>query len=621
MIKTMFGTKVSYEIDDDFILLSSNAGIYLDRIKSVNLLPFPNLQIYYSDNIWDFSEYRILNIRKDILKFNFNRCIQPYVDELKKYVLYTILKGDNKTQTINILSNSLTKFFNYAFDSGYYHVKDFDSNLITNFVLETNGFSKSYRRQKVGYVRQFFYYYSAHFENIMTVEIENQLDDSLFKLTQKEKENNKILNIPDSFFDAFLKTAIKILNDSEAPTLERATVCMILILSQTGLRISEILDLRCDAICRIVSVAGSDLYYLNYRTWKRENGNNVFSIEQTFANDYVRQAFNVLIVLYHKQRDQINCDYLFLGNSKKAGKTDLPVTANKFRYFYLSAFAYMNQYFQTINLPQDKRSDLSTCILSKRISLKKYSEDAHTLTYPHTSQFRVHVCSELYAMGVPLAYVQKFMGHLSYDMKGYYVRTDPQDRQEDIKYAQDVFDRIVSGRTKLLGKGAGRLTEQINVYVQENGFNILYDMPSVLKLLTNTMPVRQKAGGVCIRSSMSRDCSMDAATDEFFCAYDVCPNIYHFFDMVDFNYQKAKGCWEGILNNRERGFLREAYRESLKLQTLVNEKLLPELEELNIRIHKCGVEKVIKEFPNLDYIAFHIEDVFEEVKIWKEISI
>jgi hypothetical protein len=88
--------------------------------------------------------------------------------------------------------------------------------------------------------------------------------------------------------------------------------------------------------------------------------------------------------------------------------------------------------------------------------------------------------------------------------------------------------------------------------------------------------VRQKSGGVCIKSSI-RECSTDYQTDEFYCSYGVCPNIFHFYYMADFSYSMAKESEESFLYHKEKGFLKQAQKELYKLQRRVKEKLIPEL--------------------------------------------
>lgn len=104
-----------------------------------------------------------------------------------------------------------------------------------------------------------------------------------------------------------------------------------------------------------------------------------------------------------------------------------------------------------------------------------------------------------------------------------------------------------------------------------------------MKYVKNYQPRFQsgkKTGGVCIKHSMLRECSKDAKTNEFYCAYGVCPNIFHFYYMADVSYRQAKELVETININKSRGLMRQVQKESHMLQTIINQKLMPELTEL-----------------------------------------
>lgn len=173
------------------------------------------------------------------------------------------------------------------------------------------------------------------------------------------------------------------------------------------------------------------------------------------------------------------------------------------------------------------------------ISVKKYNPNAKTITMPKNHQLRVHVCTELYNKGVPLKYIEKFMAHLSNEMKGYYVRPTKKNPQEDMDFTLDTLFKIVTGETKLLGPTKG-LNEKIEEFIKENNYNVKTDLDAICESLAKKIPIRQKTGGVCIKSSMLRECSKDAKTNEFYCAYGVCPNIFHFYYMADVSYRQAE---------------------------------------------------------------------------------
>lgn len=147
--------------------------------------------------------------------------------------------------------------------------------------------------------------------------------------------------------------------------------------------------------------------------------------------------------------------------------------------------------------------------------------------------------------------------------------------------------------------------------------------------------IRQKSGGVCIKSSMLRDCSHDAPTNEFYCAYGVCPNIVHFYYMADISYERCKSLAVVIERNRERHAQllaeqgnslmkseRAVYPKQIQkninmLYSITTNQLLPELEDLKRAIEEYGVEAVYIRHPEVQEIAENYESILEEALLWK----
>lgn len=89
---------------------------------------------------------------------------------------------------------------------------------------------------------------------------------------------------------------------------------------------------------------------------------------------------------------------------------------------------------------------------------------------PSLLQFRVHMCSSLYEKGVPLEYVERFMAHLSSEMRYYYIR--PKNTpQEDLASSTRILKGIVTGELTPLGSERG-LVGKIEEFIHENNYNI-----------------------------------------------------------------------------------------------------------------------------------------------------
>ena len=90
--------------------------------------------------------------------------------------------------------------------------------------------------------------------------------------------------------------------------------------------------------------------------------------------------------------------------------------------------------------------------------------------------------------------------------------------------------------------------------------------------------------------------------------------------MADVSYRQAKELVETININKNRGLMRQVQKESHMLQTIINQKLMPELTELRNVIEKEGAITIMKKYPDLQNIIEHNSDIYKEIEQWKELT-
>ncbi len=616
---TLTELDLEYQLTDNYAINTPETESCIDNLKKINKLPFNKGEIYYSDRIWDFSLYTTLNVSRNKMKFNFERVNQIFRDDTKNYVLVKILENKNKVQSINRSFGVICRFFNHACEQNYYHVKDISVETIRSFLNQEEQTSEFALRRAKTVIKDFYLFYAANFEDLLTTEMQKILEIKDYRLFKALREQNKTPDIPQEYFDSLIATILKIIDSEDEPPRYRATACVYLILSQTGLRIGETLGLETDGLKTTKIFNGEETNYIKYKTWKRVNGNNTSTIEQTYVNQLTKKGFETLLELHHEKRDSMGMNYLYMGGPNMKKVSQFPVSPDSFSRQQIQFFAYINKYMPTINLPDGKYPELSCITADNNPNILRISPEAKTLTYPNNQQFRVHVCTELYNKGAPLKYIQKFMGHLSAEMQGYYVRPK-NNLQEDMEFTLETLEKVVSGEIRLLG-GSNGLSQKIQEFVTENNYNVEKDIKTICEKLAAKIPIRQKSGGVCIKSSMLRECSKDAKTNEFYCAYGVCPNIFHFYYMADVSYRQTLELVETIHINKSRGHLRQAQKEINMLNTIITNKLLPELNELKVMIIKKGVLPVLEEHPDLRDIIENLDTIYEEVNTWKSMTL
>lgn len=586
--------------------LNISEKVFFEQIKKINLLPFKNYKVYYSDEKWDFSTNISVNLDKTKLRFNFEDIPECFRDEVKKYVLVQLIENTSKIQTIHRKFSCIRGFFKYLYLVGIFDIKDISLDILKNF-CDTNK-EKSIITQ-VKYkesIFSFYKFYSNNISYILTEEIEKFLQDRDYKFQEIESENNKYKDIPKEYFNNLMKVLVDVMNSDTVDLDLRATACLITILSQTGLRISELGDLRVSDLKEKVLYNGEKRYYLEYRTWKREAGNNVYTIETTYINELSKKAFSILVKILKKDRKKRGTEYLFFTKNTKV----LPLKSTRLRENFIKFYFTYGKEIGCINC-SNKYPDLQSTLYRKK----------YIISYPASPQYRVHVCTELYNSGVPLKYIQKFMGHLSSEMQGYYVRPSNTTIQEDLGFSKETMINIVSGEVNLLGSNAKSFTNKIKDFINENNYNVEKDIHVIVDKLLDEIPIRAKTAGVCIKSSKFRECSNDAITNELYCAYGVCHNIFHFYYMANISYRQSKELVENIELSKKRNHMKQAEKEANMLNTIVSQKLLPELDELKSVIQKKGKNYVTTNYKDLKYIVENIDEIYEEANKWKILKI
>lgn len=613
--------QIDYEIPEEVTINNSQFSNYIDTLKKINRLPFSKGDIYYSDDYWDFSSFSDLNIATKNLRFNFGLMNDSvFKDDVKNFVLISLLENNQKIQTIHKNFLNLKSFF-LDMESTYhvYDIKDITIPIVKDYLQQIRKLNSVVKlRTTKSVLRGFFMQYSANFSQIATKGMLDLFDHDDSRAFKSYQQAHKTQNIPKQYFDALVSACVKVMNDTDAPIYIRGAACVYIILSQTGLRIGEILGLHVGALHTTTIFNGEKADYLEYFTWKRENGNNTASTALTYINDLSRKAYDVLMDIYSGRRKEFELDYLFMGG-KHPSRSSFPYHSESFKKIAFQFFIYLdsNGLLESVNLPVDQYPTLHRFnTKSDRVLRSKRLPDqpVESLTFPNSQQFRFHCCSVLAEKGIPLEYIQRFMSHLTDDMVRYHIL--PQNTpQEDMDFSLKTLREVVSGKTKILGGDKG-LSEKINQFIEKNNFNVATDLEEICKNLSEKIPIRQKTGGVCIKSSQLRECSIDAKTNEFYCAYGVCPNIVHFYYMIDITYRQCQELLESISINEARGHKRQVEKEKNMLYNITTSKLIPELQELKTVIERDGLETVYESHPEVQPIVERLDEVEKEAQLW-----
>jgi integrase len=619
---------LEYELKEDINLNTHGTKSYFHHLKLIDKLPFSKVEVYYSDSIWDFSSIRKLNISGSSMRLNFERAPNAFLDDIKNFILLKILDNRHKLQGIHRSCQLIINFFNYVADEKkYYYFKHIPDKVVKDYLksLEEKANEDGSNMDEILFrskatIEDFYTFYAANFEDLFTTELKDILNRKKhIEALKREREKNKVPDIPKDYFDKLLSALIKVIDDEEAPLDFRSLACLFLIMSQIGLRWGEMLGLETGQDKTTKLKTGETAYYLEYKTWKREKGNNTYTIAKTYMNELAKKGYDTLAELHKEKRESIETafSYLYMGDANQNDISHFPLSPESTTISRHRFYVYLDRYLSTIDVPKEQYNEGFAYIDTSRYwKLRPYR--IKTLTYPDTKQYRVHVCTELYEKQVSLKFIKKLMSHLSTEMEGYYVRAKTPSIQEDEIYAEKVFDRIVSGLKPI---GRAGLKGEIDSFIAKGKYNIEKDRVSIVAMLKAEMPVRPKTGGFCCKSMQGFPCMSGDETDDFYCAYGVCPNIFSFFYNIDVDYRKLKELEFAIEDNKRRGHKAMLTKNYNSLSKVIHEKILPELEDLEAQIAKHGLEAIVEEYsedcPDLRDIIENVDTIYVEVEKWK----
>lgn len=607
-VKPYIISGIEWTLDRKFHFGIEHAKFLKSTIEERQVLPINGVNILFKEDKWDFRpcfRYR----RMSGMVFSFGNLPQIYKTSLKYFVLMSLLNSDSKITTVFRRFSDIKKFVSLMDSKGIHYPHQITTKDIRSFLAEyiENHSPKTSSMMHIA-LFQYAKYLTINFSYDYKIDL--KIFDSYNWLKNKVKkceEANKTPNIPDEYFNLLLSTLIRVMEDKKASYLYRSIACVYLIMSQTGLRISEILALKDDSLQKI-SVEGIDeAYFLVVREFKPASKNQEYIFFKTYANELTVKAFKTLCNISSKRMKQKDTSFIYIPKSK-----DLPASAE---YARITFHRFLNKYADFAKVNENESSSYEGIETVKFfLNSKEYTK----IQAPTSKQFRVHVCTELYyTHHVSLLFIQKFMGHLSDEMQGYYVRSK-NNYSLEAEASSKLLKDIISKKVTLLGGKGSEISSQIDRFISEGKFNIKKDMNEILKFLENKIAIRVKRTGFCIKATQYRECSRDAKTNEIYCAYDICPNLCHVYYMAAESYEDFKLLQDTFEVNKKNGFELQASRELQKIKAVCRLRLVPEMEDMKKKIHLLGLSTVIKNYPKLEPIINNYDSIMDEIDLWKK---
>lgn len=286
---------------------------------------------------------------------------------------------------------------------------------------------------------------------------------------KSDLKKNRTKPIPEDVFDKILYHAV---NDEK----EVLTKAGIIIQSQTGLRISEVLSIQEGCVKR-----NADGYeYMEVELSKTEKGETI--IHKVFIDEFVSQVISELSEYTKDLRKESGLKELFLCKNRTKHNTISVCKNDKWSTVRLSNFI--------------KRWDI---------------RDNKGNLYPLKShQFRATFVRELVKCNVPIAVIMKQFSHVSIEMTAHYLSL----QSEEVKniYA----DMVLSPESKIAGLRAKEIKDKLATLFNGKTEEQISD---VIEDLAQTMSFNPLPTGVCLYDFRRGNC-----TDGDGCFFYNCPN-------------------------------------------------------------------------------------------------
>lgn len=565
-------------------------------------------KIVFEDNTWDFRPF-FKDINAQSYRIRFAAANDDYRDYLKFYAVYAI----GRKSKISTVERRVSDFI-FLITS-----IEKTTNLTSFCLITTDDIVNNIENRDISNSRAHSLFACAHiiysfivknYKLDLPVDVDALLDKSAYYRNRSKEENERIPNIPEDYYKLIINKAIEVLNDETQPTYSRMTAGLIIIAAQTGLRTQDLAGIKTDDLNeKRLPVSGVNCHYLHFQTRKPSKAHSDMLEFDIYASQLCADAFNKMNEI-RAECEFADEPYLYVLPSTPHTSDDYPIDPSRVRTEY-------NKFFYTYLFDETQKEwDGIAPIVFTLGNARGNHYERCTLNVPKIRQFRVHLATSLYNNGISLVYIQRYLGHLSEYMLGYYVRKKD-NSVENAAYAQRIVQKIAGEKATPLGNMGEELRDNLIRFVEDGHYNVKKDAAQILDDLGEKLVIREKGPGLCCIKTSIIHCKYDPRTNEILCAYGMCPNIFHFYDMLDVTYMQFHALQETYQENLDNGFARAAQKELNKLKDFIRRRLMPELKELGRVLEKTGIDDFCAEHPDLAEFARKYDQIMEEAQLWE----
>lgn len=623
-------TKSYEEHTGDYVQFpTSHIGLiqhqFLDLVRQENLI-IAGIPVVFSDNCWDFNKLFVEGKATIIYTYHFNggksdfKLTDSFIMVLKLYTWHLISSNGIHQTSNRIKFGSARAFLKYLSERGFINLRDVTINDFDNYIQSKKWNYRSVT-SSLSHIKNFYIFYSQMAENIYTddfVEYFNNRDSVKLKAVT---ETNKATLLPTLFYRKFTQMIFDFTLNTNNTLRERGMAGLLYIGTQTGLRTSELQILKNNCV--------EAIYYENNLAYKlkyfgvKTGKNGKHKQGYTIANDRVKKIVEFLEVLFAELRS--DSDYLvpaIANGNKIKGRQPKKVYSNDDLLLFLTKFCIINcKELGVLNTEERNMFDGSysihknrgkeTAKLAKMMGLTEND----LISYPQIRQFRVYLASELQNKGYGQNEVADVLGHDSDNMWGYYQR-NPEEVHEDVDFEAEIPESVRNPFNNFNTQDPKKLKQKVDVFLESNTIDVRKDVHDVIDYVNGSVPVTLERGGVCIKDNARRLCPKSMNREELISIFGIAEHSAFFF-MAPPVYHLYNQLVKTIEYNQTYNFINQAQKEMYRLESVINNLLLPVTQDLENELLLQGGDALIEGHPDLIYIIDHLNEIKEDIQSWK----
>lgn len=561
--------------------------------------------------VWDFREFALRTQAKTMLYFKFGDAIEELNDyyeiALRLFLFYMITeKGITATGIYGVFMNT-KRILKSLYRNGLNNLKFLNVFDLKRVIENGIVLYSTECKQRLSF-KSFLTMYSFLIEDVYSEEIDSYLSERNSLRIKALIEENKTPLLPTDFFNKLHDVLIRNLYNDKLNVTYRMVCGLILIDMQTGLRVSELLNLEKLSL-KVTEVDDKQVGVISYYSAKNHHSKEILT--ETVATKTAVDTFNLLISLDSKRKSKL---LAFDSNGKRFRIEGFQTRLKRICMYNCIELGILNNpnsfmFAFTTSFGNAMR------LFTKDMKIPSGVKLGDIISFPNMTQFRVYFASQWREEGADDREVASMLGHSSPAMMGYYVRGKS---IEEVKHQINLIKEIAEGKVNLLGPKGKAFQKKMNEFILRNHFNAEENIQQIIDGLSNEFQIRVKSGGFCIQSNNGLTCQYDYNTDEYLCAYGCCPNHCHTYFSAPVTYNKFLDTIKVIEYNKTNGFLRQVEKEMKKLKAIIIQELLPELNDLKLQLLKQSITEIICRHPDTKGIIDNLESIFHEIKTWSK---